>query len=71
MTLGAFVNSHRSATYALFSTLLVAGVILNAFNKHSNFYSVAVYLSKSSGSTVVSIISLGPRDSNVDHARMV
>ncbi|KAG8933209.1 E3 ubiquitin-protein ligase hrd1 [Tulasnella sp. 418] len=52
MPLTSLLSSHRTSVYALFSTFLVSGVVLNAFLIHSNFYSVAVYLSKSSGSVL-------------------
>ncbi|THV06784.1 hypothetical protein K435DRAFT_960381 [Dendrothele bispora CBS 962.96] len=47
------VTSHRIAVYALLSTVAVVAAILNALKNHSNFYSVAIYLSKSSRSVLV------------------
>lgn len=55
MPLSAVMNSHRMATYALFSSILVGLVVINGFRKHSNFYSIAVYLSRSNGSVLVSV----------------
>ncbi|KAG9018696.1 E3 ubiquitin-protein ligase hrd1 [Tulasnella sp. 427] len=53
LQLPSFVGAHRTSVYAACSTALVGMVILNAFRKHSNFYSIAVYLSKSNGSVMV------------------
>ena len=39
--------------YGALSTLAVSLVILNAFKSYSNFYSVAVYLSRSNRSVMV------------------
>ncbi|KAG9027847.1 E3 ubiquitin-protein ligase hrd1 [Tulasnella sp. JGI-2019a] len=52
MPLSTVMNTHRMASYALFSALLVGLVVVNGFRKHSNFYSIAVYLSKSNGSVL-------------------
>ncbi|KAH8119360.1 hypothetical protein DFH11DRAFT_1849016 [Phellopilus nigrolimitatus] len=46
-------TSHRVLLYSVFSIGAVLAVIANALKKHSNFYSVAVYLSKSNGTVVV------------------
>ncbi|KIO16298.1 hypothetical protein M407DRAFT_34051 [Tulasnella calospora MUT 4182] len=51
--LPAFVGAHRTSVYAACSTALVGMVVFNAFRKHSNFYSIAVYLAKSNGSVMV------------------
>jgi len=45
--------SHRLLLYTLSSTVAVTATIINALQKHSNFYSVAVYLSKSNRSVLV------------------
>ena len=45
--------SHRVQLYSLISLLAVSAVVLNALRNHSNFYSVAIYLSKSSRSVLV------------------
>ncbi|KAJ3574657.1 hypothetical protein NP233_g1625 [Leucocoprinus birnbaumii] len=45
--------SHRIQLYSLISTLAVSAVILNALRNYSNFYSVAIYLSKSGRSVLV------------------
>lgn len=47
------VTAQRFVVYALLSTLAVVGVIANACRTYSNFYSVAIYLSKSGRSVVV------------------
>ncbi|KAG8843156.1 E3 ubiquitin-protein ligase hrd1 [Tulasnella sp. 330] len=52
MPLSAVMNRHRMASYALFSSILVGLVVVNGFRKHSNFYSIAVYLSRSNGSVL-------------------
>lgn len=54
MALSTVINAHRMASYAVFSSSLVALVVVNGFRKHSNFYSIAVYLSRSNGSVLVS-----------------
>ena len=48
------VASYRVLLYTTVSVGAVLAVIANALRKHSNFYSVAVYLSKSNGAVVVS-----------------
>ncbi|KAF8160975.1 hypothetical protein B0H34DRAFT_361119 [Crassisporium funariophilum] len=48
-----FLNSHRVFFYSLLSILSVSAVITNALKNYSNFYSVAIYLSKSSRSVLV------------------
>ncbi|EMD37767.1 hypothetical protein CERSUDRAFT_114430 [Gelatoporia subvermispora B] len=49
----AAVTSNRIFLYSVFSTFAVAGVIANACRIHSNFYSVSIYLAKSSRSVLV------------------
>ncbi|KAF9071017.1 hypothetical protein BDP27DRAFT_1219752 [Rhodocollybia butyracea] len=44
------VTSHRILVYGLLSTITVLATIGNALKNHSNFYSVTIYLSKSSRS---------------------
>ena len=48
------LTSHRLLLYGALSSAAVAAVISNALDRHNNFYSIAVYLSKSNGSVVVS-----------------
>lgn|ERR1700722_5214070 len=50
----ASLTSYRILLYALVSTLAVSAAIANALKNQSNFYSVAIYLSKSNRSVVVS-----------------
>ncbi|THH07757.1 hypothetical protein EW145_g3168 [Phellinidium pouzarii] len=50
--------SHRVLLYGVLSIGAVLAVFANALKKHSNFYSVAVYLSKSNG-TVVVLVNFG------------
>lgn len=52
---GTAVAARRILLYGIISVGAVLGVIVNALRKHSNFYSVAVYLSKSNGTVVVCI----------------
>ncbi|KAF9467259.1 hypothetical protein BDZ94DRAFT_1318695 [Collybia nuda] len=47
------LNSHRVLLYTLFSLAAVSAVIANALKNYSNFYSVAISLSKSSRSVLV------------------
>ncbi|OSC97071.1 hypothetical protein PYCCODRAFT_1399393 [Trametes coccinea BRFM310] len=51
--LTATVTSNRIFLYSIFSTFAVAATIANACRAQSNFYSVAIYLSKSSRSVLV------------------
>lgn len=51
--LARFLNSHRIFFYTLVSLVSVSAVIINALKNYSNFYSVAIYLSKSSRSVLV------------------
>jgi len=48
------ILSHRVVLYSFASTLAVSATVVNALQNHSNFYSVAVYLSKSGASVLVS-----------------
>jgi E3 ubiquitin-protein ligase synoviolin len=48
------IGSHRILVYAIFSFFAVSAAIANALRNYSNFYSVAIYLSKSSRSVLVS-----------------
>ncbi|PPQ89513.1 hypothetical protein CVT25_012185 [Psilocybe cyanescens] len=48
-----FLNSQRIFFYSLLSLATVSAVIINALKNYSNFYSVAIYLSKSSRSVLV------------------
>ena len=47
------VLSHRVFLYSFASTLAVSATVINALQNQSNFYSVAVYLSKSGASVLV------------------
>ncbi|KAI0656517.1 hypothetical protein C8Q70DRAFT_319875, partial [Cubamyces menziesii] len=51
--LTAAVTSNRIFLYSVFSTFAVAATIANACRAQSNFYSVSIYLSKSSRSVLV------------------
>ena len=51
--------AYRVVFYSIFSIGAVAAVILNALRRHSNFYSMAVYLSRSNGTIVVCKVSDG------------
>ena len=48
-----FLNSHRFGFYSFVSTIAVVAVITNALKNYSNFYSVTIFLSKSSRSILV------------------
>lgn len=50
--------AHRLLLYVVFSLGAVAAVIANALKRQSNFYSVAVFLSRSNGSVVVCLNSV-------------
>jgi E3 ubiquitin-protein ligase synoviolin len=47
------ILSHRVSLYTFASTLAVSATVVNALQNQSNFYSVAVYLSKSGASVLV------------------
>ncbi|KAJ3864089.1 hypothetical protein EV359DRAFT_41785 [Lentinula novae-zelandiae] len=47
------VTSHRILVYGLLSSFAVLATIGNALKSHSNFYSVTIYLSKSSRSILI------------------
>ena len=49
----AALLSHRIFLYSFASTLAVSATVLNALQSRSNFYSMAVYLSKSGASVLV------------------
>ena len=51
------ILSHRVFLYSFASTLAVSATVINALQNHSNFYSVAVYLSKSGASVLVAFFS--------------
>lgn len=51
--LTAAMTSNRIFLYCVFSTFAVAATIANACRAHSNFYSVSIYLAKSSRSVLV------------------
>jgi E3 ubiquitin-protein ligase synoviolin len=48
-----FVDSHRVLLYVVFSILALAITTFNALRDHSNFFSVAIHLAKSSRSLLV------------------
>ncbi|KAF5385988.1 hypothetical protein D9615_002410 [Tricholomella constricta] len=50
--LASSLNSHRILIYSLFSVLAVSAAIANALRNYSNFYSVAISLSKSNRSVL-------------------
>jgi E3 ubiquitin-protein ligase synoviolin len=52
-TLAQFANTHRFFIYTFVSLTALGAVITNALKNQSNFYSVAIYLSKSSRSVLV------------------
>ncbi|KAJ7668391.1 hypothetical protein DFH06DRAFT_197099 [Mycena polygramma] len=47
------ISSHRIILYAILSFFAVSAAIANALRNYSNFYSVAIYLSKSSRSVLI------------------
>lgn len=49
----ASFNCHKLLLYGLVSTIAVSATITNALRYHSNFYSVAIYLSKSNRSVLI------------------
>lgn len=49
----ASFNYHKVLLYGLVSTVAVSATITNALRYHSNFYSVAIYLSKSNRSVLI------------------
>lgn len=51
--LARFLNAHRIFFYTFISLVSVSAVITNALKNYSNFYSVAIFLSKSSRSVLV------------------
>ncbi len=55
------INAHRILLYGAVSTIAVTAAIINALRNYSNFYSVAIYLSKSSRSVLVSAHSIHSR----------
>ena len=56
--LTSLVTSNRIALYCLLSVLLLVGTIANACRNYSNFYSVTIYLSKSSRSVLVRVSNM-------------
>ncbi|KZP34269.1 hypothetical protein FIBSPDRAFT_923812 [Athelia psychrophila] len=51
--ISASLSSHRILLYSVVSALAVSAAIANALKNHSNFYSVAIYLSRSNRSVLV------------------
>ncbi|KAJ7251772.1 hypothetical protein B0H12DRAFT_633127 [Mycena haematopus] len=47
------ISSHRILLYAVLSLFAVVAAVANALRNYSNFYSVAIYLSKSSRSVLI------------------
>ncbi|KAJ6558568.1 synoviolin 1 isoform b [Mycena vulgaris] len=47
------ISAHRIFLYTLFSFFAASAAIVNALRNYSNFYSVAIYLSKSSRSVLI------------------
>ena len=47
------LSAHRILAYTFLSVLAVSLTVINALRNYSNFYSVAIYLSKSSRSVLV------------------
>ncbi len=47
------LTSHRLLLYGALSTIAVCAAVANALRNYTNFYSVAIYLSKSSRSVLV------------------
>ena len=65
-----FLNSHKFGFYSFVSIIAVVGVITNALKNYSNFYSVTIFLSKSSRSILVTFHLLpiaSPSDSSQRH----
>ena len=47
------LNAHRILVYSLVSTVAICAAVANALRLQSNFYSVAIHLSKSNRSVLV------------------
>ncbi|KAL1753710.1 hypothetical protein FB107DRAFT_292206 [Schizophyllum commune] len=47
------ISNNKLALYAVFSVFATAGCIVNGARNHSNFYSVMIYLSRSSASVLI------------------
>jgi hypothetical protein len=56
MPVTILLRNHRLALYGAFSSGLVAAVVLNALQNHSNFFAAAFAMSQSNGSVMVSDI---------------
>ncbi|KAL4074300.1 hypothetical protein V8B97DRAFT_1930850 [Scleroderma yunnanense] len=55
-TQGAIASSlysHKMLLYALVSSIAVTTTVVNALKRHSNFYSLAIYLSKSNRTVII------------------
>jgi len=50
------LRNHRLTLYAVFSSGLVAAVVLKALQNHSNFFAAAFAMSQNNGSIMVSAI---------------
>jgi hypothetical protein len=64
MTMTELLRNHRLALYAVFSAGLVAAVVLNALQNHSNFFAAAFAMSQSNGSIMVNA-TCGPYDGGI------
>ena len=51
----ASLSSHKVLLYATMSSIAVSVTIASALRRHSNFYSLAIHLSKSNRSVLVSV----------------
>ena len=49
------LSSHKVLLYATLSSIAVSATIASALRRHSNFYSLAIHLSKSNRSVLVSV----------------
>lgn len=49
------LSSHKVLLYATISSVAVSATIASALRRHSNFYSLAIHLSKSNRSVLVSL----------------
>lgn len=49
------LSSHKMLLYASISSIAVSATVASALRRHSNFYSLAIHLSKSNRSVLVSI----------------
>lgn len=64
MSMTDLLRNHRLALFAVFSSGLVAAVVLNALQNHSNFFAAAFAMSQSNGSIMVNA-TLHPCDGGI------